>query len=158
AYVYVPPETTVVAAVRDALAQRHQARCDRVEVELVVAAPTFLAGQETAAAAAISGRPTLPRLPMPPVYVAGVRDLPTLVQNVETLAHIALIARYGAGWFRTAGTGDEPGTMLFSVVGAVARPGVVERGIGIPLGGVLLGGYHGTWLGPHALTGLELSR
>jgi NADH:ubiquinone oxidoreductase subunit F (NADH-binding) len=82
------------------------------------------------------------------------------VQNVETLANLALIARYGADWFRTVGTAEEPGSMLVTILGAVARSSVHEVAIGTPIedilalaGGesaplqaLLLGGYSGTWV------------
>src|SRR5581483_11259613 len=78
----------------------------------------------------------------------------------ETFAHIGLIARFGGAWFRGLGTAADPGSALFTVTGAVRRPGVYEAPLGSPLsdlvdaaGGeprgtaaVLLGGYYGTWL------------
>lgn len=84
-----------------------------------------------------------------------MRRAPTLVQNVETLAHLALIARYGADWFRSQGTPTEPGSALCTVYAPGREVRVVEAPFGIPLhrllpldgvGAVLLGGYHGTWL------------
>ncbi|WP_206187849.1 NADH-ubiquinone oxidoreductase-F iron-sulfur binding region domain-containing protein, partial [Streptomyces neyagawaensis] len=85
---------------------------------------------------------------------------PTLVNNVETFAHLALIARHGPDWFRRSGVPYEPGTTLVTVSGAVAAPGVQEVALGTPItevldraGGprqpvraVLLGGFAGTWL------------
>ena len=90
----------------------------------------------------------------------GVRGRPTLVDNVETLAHIALIARYGPRWFQECGTADSPGTALFTISGAVSSPGVYEAALGTqmarvlrlagepvaPVQAVLVGGYGGTWL------------
>src|SRR5258708_32105617 len=92
-------------------------------------------------------------------FERGVRGRTTLVQKVETLANIGLIARYGADWFRQTGTAEEPGTVLVTVGGAVRRPGVVEVALGAPFrrlveltGGVtsqpqalLTGGYFGPW-------------
>ena len=84
------------------------------------------------------------------------------MQNVETLAHLALVARYGAAWFRALGTRAEPGSMLCTVHAAGVRPQVMEAPLGIPLRrlfgpspqpvqAVLVGGYHGSWLPASAL-------
>ena len=83
-------------------------------------------------------------------------DGPTLVQNVVTLAHLALIGRYGAAWFRSVGTADEPGSMLTTLHYADGSRDVAEVPLGTPVAdllrldgqvqAVLAGGYHGTWL------------
>jgi NADH:ubiquinone oxidoreductase subunit F (NADH-binding) len=77
------------------------------------------------------------------------------VNNVETLAHLALIARHGAEWFRAAGTERRTGTTLLTVSGAAAS-GVLESEAGATLGdvldpseplrAVLVGGYFGGWV------------
>lgn len=152
-------------AVRAALAER--AGWDAIAVRIVHAPETFVSGQESAVVAAVEGRPALPADRIALTARSGVGGRPTLVQNVETLAHIAQIARYGADWFRQRGTAAEPGTFLATVGGAIARPGVREFGIGVPLRqvlgdtgelcAVLVGGYHGTWV-PAAEAGIPLSR
>ena len=82
------------------------------------------------------------------------------MNNVETLAHLALIARFGDRWFRRIGLPSAPGSTLVTVSGAVARPGVYEIEMGTPAGQVvmlaggpaerpaalLVGGYFGAWL------------
>ena len=95
---------------------------------------------------------------MPPrITERGLNDAPTLVQNVETLAHLALIARKGPRWFRSVGTAAEPGSMLATIRRADGQPRITEVPLGLPLeeltgeaaqdgGAVLIGGYHGTWL------------
>jgi NADH:ubiquinone oxidoreductase subunit F (NADH-binding) len=75
---------------------------------------------------------------------------------VETLAHLALIARYGPRWFRAVGTSDEPGSMLTTIYRPDVRTHIHEAAIGTPLRALLgdgagvqawlVGGYHGTWL------------
>jgi NADH:ubiquinone oxidoreductase subunit F (NADH-binding) len=94
---------------------------------------------------------------MPPrITERGLAGAPTLVQNVETLAHLALIARKGPRWFRGVGTEEEPGSMLATLRRYDGQPKITEVPLGIPLrnlipdlaagGAVLIGGYHGTWL------------
>jgi NADH:ubiquinone oxidoreductase subunit F (NADH-binding) len=138
-------------AVAAALAERRGAAMAVVE-----SAPGYVAGEETAVIAHLEGRPARPHVTPPRPAERGLRKRPTLVQNVETLAHLALIARHGADWFRAAGTEQRPGTTLLTVSGAVAASGVAESEAGAALGdvldpseplrAVLVGGYFGGWV------------
>jgi NADH:ubiquinone oxidoreductase subunit F (NADH-binding) len=119
----------------------------------------YVTGEESALVNWIGSRRALPvpRADKSVALRAGRR--PALVHNVETLAHVALIARHGPDWFRRLGTPVAPGTTLVTVTGAVDTAGVVEVELGTPvseildrcrptteLRAVLLGGYGGTWL------------
>ncbi|WP_369172708.1 hypothetical protein AB5J49_34150 [Streptomyces sp. R28] len=135
-----------------ALTQRHGYR---VPVRVVRLPERFLSGESSALVRYVSGGAALPTHQSPPVRERGVHRAPTLVQNVETLAHLALIARYGADWFRSAGTPAQPGSMLCTVHVPGHEPRVVEAPFGLPLhrllpldgmSAALLGGYHGTWI------------
>ena len=142
----------------------------RIRFSLFGAGTQFLAGQETALIAAVNGGEPLPAFTPPRPAQRGVRRRPTLVHNVETLAHLALIARHGPEWFRTIGTDVDPGSALVSISGAVAMPCVLEveygtpleliadtaGGLSAPLGGILIGGYFGIWLAPGELSRLTL--
>jgi len=161
------------------ITQRRAAGIDRVPVRLVAAPPRFIAGQESALASRISGKRALPAFTPPRVYQRGVDGRPTLVQNVETLAHLSLIGRYGPSWFRAVGTPDEPGTAICTLRQADGRVDLTEVPLGIPLtslldlsqctaggsGGssplgctaVLVGGYHGAWLPAGTAAELTLS-
>jgi NADH:ubiquinone oxidoreductase subunit F (NADH-binding) len=159
AYVCVGSHGALARSLRDALITRGQTGLDRVEVEIFGGHDGYLAGQETALISVLNGgRPTPTYVPPRPSD-KGVRRQPTLVLNVETLAHVALIARYGAAWFRSIGAAGSAGSALITVTGAVGRPGVREIPLGTPLGevlqrsgldapaqAVLTGGYFGTWL------------
>jgi NADH:ubiquinone oxidoreductase subunit F (NADH-binding) len=138
----------------------------------VVAAPNrYVSGQETAAIAHLNGRPALPTTVPPRPFERGVDHRPTFISNVETLAHIALIARHGADWFRALGSPTQPGSVLVTLGGAVARPGVYEIAFASPMidllhaaGSVnersqalLVGGYGGAWLDAQHMQDLTLS-
>ncbi|CAM5665093.1 NADH-ubiquinone oxidoreductase-F iron-sulfur binding region domain-containing protein [Streptomyces aurantiogriseus] len=134
-----------------ALAQR----TDPLPVKVVRLSKSFLSGQASALARFVSGGAALPTHQRPPVRERGVHRAPTLVQNVETLAHLALIARHGADWYRTAGTPAQPGSALCTLHVPGHEPRVVEAPYGLPLArllplqgtaAVLVGGYHGTWI------------
>jgi NADH:ubiquinone oxidoreductase subunit F (NADH-binding) len=142
--------------IRRALSQRAAAGIDWLEVTVTEAPPRFLAGQESALVNRLGGGPALPTFTPPRVSERGLGGAPTLVQNVETLAHMALIARYGPRWFRELGTDHEPGSMLTTVHQADGTSQVIEVEIGAPLRtllasqpaaqALLIGGFHGTWL------------
>jgi len=162
-------------AVRETLdtaaAERKRARLDRVKIKVMTAADGFVGGEASALVNWVGHGIPLPTAVPPRVSERGLDGRPTLVQNVETLAHLALIARHGARWFRSLGTPEEPGSMLVTVIGAVHRPGVYEIEIGLPvrevldlaggpaasLGALLIGGYFGTWVDPAAAGPLPFS-
>ncbi len=141
-----------------AVAERQASRLDSVRIEIHDLPERYVASEETALVHWLNGGEAKPVHTPPRPFERGVGRRPTLVDNVETLAHIALIARYGADWFRQAGTAHAPGTMLATICGAVAGPGVYEIELGtrvadaLALAGasaeasaVLIGGYFGTW-------------
>jgi NADH:ubiquinone oxidoreductase subunit F (NADH-binding) len=162
-YVHEADSGPLGQALRRALSERWGGRIDRVPVRLASAPGRFLAGQETAMVSLLNGGPALPTYAPPRPFERGVGGAPTLVQNVETLAHTALIARYGPGWFRQVGTPAEPGSMLATIHHADGTAHVTEVALGTPLSGpngagligadlagrsqaVLIGGYHGSWV------------
>lgn len=150
--------------VAKALSERRDSK-----TRVVITADAFISGEESAIVAAVEGRPAVPRDRLKRVWESGVDGQPTVVLNVETLAHIALIARHGADWFRQTGVADDPGTFLATVGGAVGRPGVFEFERGVPLSqvldaaqarpgeAVLVGGYHGAWLPGGSVAGATMS-
>ena len=155
-YTHVNREHDVGSRLREALQARQAAGVDRIPVQLAQAPARFLSGQETALLNHLSGGPAIPTFVPPRITERGLGGAPTLVQNAETLAHLALIARKGPDWFRGVGTEAEPGSMLATVRRADGRPRISEVPLGIPLqdltgelspdSAVLIGGYHGTWL------------
>jgi NADH-quinone oxidoreductase subunit F len=104
------------------------------ELEIVEGSGSYVAGEETAMIRALEGKEPKPR-PKPPYYPTeyGLHGKPTLVNNVETLSNVPHIIRNGADWYTRIGAPKSPGTMLFSLSGAVKRPGVYELPLGTPL-------------------------
>lgn len=168
--VYAPAR--LVPVVEAALGERGRQLVDPVPVELVEAPGSYLSGQESAVVRAVEGADALPTfVALRPVRQRGVEGRPTLVQNVETLANVALVARFGATWFRQAGVAHAPGTLLLTVTGRWQGRRVVEVPLGTRLGdvlgvgphevgtigGVLLGGYGGAWLRPESVPRLPLT-
>jgi NADH:ubiquinone oxidoreductase subunit F (NADH-binding) len=166
-YTHAEREADVGRRLRQALHERLVAGVDRVPVQLAAAPSRFLSGQETALVSHLAGGAAIPTFMPPRITERGLGGAPTLVQNVETLAHLALIARRGPGWFRAVGTRDEPGSMLATIRRADGRPRIAEVPLGTPLrsllgpldpnSAVLLGGYHGTWLSAAQAATLNLA-
>jgi NADH:ubiquinone oxidoreductase subunit F (NADH-binding) len=147
-------------------------RNDRVPIRLVVGPNGYVAGEESAVIHYLNGGQQKPTFVPPRPFQRGYRRRPTLVQNPETVAQIALIARHGERWFRELGTVPDPGSALVTISGAVASPGVYELAFGTPMrdlldaaGGpteplraLLVGGYFGTWVDASEIARLHLSR
>jgi NADH-quinone oxidoreductase subunit F len=102
-------------------------------IKIKEGAGAFVCGEETALIASIEGRRGMPR-PRPPFpAISGLWGKPTIINNVETLACVALIMRNGAEWFAQYGTAESKGTKTFALVGQVKRPGLIEVPLGITL-------------------------
>ncbi len=96
-------------------------------------AGAFVCGEETALIASIEGERGMPRSRPPFPAVAGLWQKPTIINNVETLAGVALILQHGAEWFAEYGTEQSKGTKTFALVGQVKNTGLVEVPLGITL-------------------------
>jgi NADH:ubiquinone oxidoreductase subunit F (NADH-binding) len=149
---------------------REQAGLDRLPVAVRALPGNYVSSEETSLVQWLNGGDARPAATPPRPFERGVGKLPTLVGNVETFAHLALIARYGPQWFRQAGTDDAPGTALVTLAGPFTQPGVYEVELGAKLGdimslgapsqdlqAVLLGGFQGGWLPAREALGLRYS-
>ena len=142
--------TAAQAAMVRALAERSER--ERGIVTISPAPARYVSGESSAAVHLVNAGIATPTTTPPHPHERGVEGGATLVQNVETLAHVALIARYGAA----------SGTTLVTLAGGVSHPGVVEieetatigelvsrcGGVAERPRAVLLGGYFGSWLDP----------
>jgi len=145
AFLFIRDSGKLREFLRNALADRARDGLDPVSAQLTEVAPRFFFADPDEN----RNQPAL-------VFEPGTGEVPALVENVETLAHVALIARYGAAWFRRLGMADDPGTMLCTVRQPDGGTDIVEVPTGTLLGdivtidqqtqAVLVGGYHGSWL------------
>ncbi len=161
-----------IESMRVALGERPDTGSRRVEPQIVTIPSGYVTGQESAIVNFLNRGIPRPVTQPPRISDRGVGRRPTLMSNAETLAHVALIARHGADWYREIGPEDEPGSLLVTLSGGVRAPGVYEIEYGSHLGGLidaadgltepvrafLFGGYAGTWVDGAAATTLRLSR
>ena len=159
----------VVKALEGAAAVRDD---DRIDFSIVAGPEGYVTGEETAVLHYLSRGVAKPTFVPPRPYERGLGGRPTLIQNSETCAQMALIARFGAEWFRELGSDADPGSALVTISGAVKTPGVYELAFGTPMidllaaaGGsseplqaLLVGGYFGTWVDSERALRLRLSR
>ena len=155
----------VAQAVHRALLERAAHGHGAVPERMVRPPDRFVAGEESALIGWITSGNSLPSFRPDKGSPLRIGRRVALVHNVETLAHVALIAHGGPDRFRSRGMAEEPGTTLVTISGAVQHPGVVEVDRGTPLADVvarsapeqtpmalLVGGYAGTWVGPQHFT------
>lgn len=134
--------------------------CGDVVVRTFAGPEEYLFGEETGLLEALEGRPPMPRIAPPyrrgatevagdgeqpdegsglsaGIELAGVTDAPpALVDNVETLAHVAWIVADGPDAFRALGTDATPGTIVCTVTGLVGGDAPAERGVDDVPGGI----------------------
>lgn len=104
-----------------------------LDVLLHRGAGAYICGEETGLIESLEGKRAYPRIKPPFPANIGVFGMPTIVNNVETLANIPHIVERGAAWYNTIGPERNRGTRLFCVSGRVRKPGVYELPLGIPL-------------------------
>ena len=139
----------------------------RLSVEVFTSPGGYILGEESALIECMEGHRGEPRNkpPFPGTY--GLHGQPTLMNSVETFAHVPVIAQRGAAWWQEQGIGEHAGLKFFAVSGHVERPGVycvpmgttarqlldLAGGVagGAPLAAVQPGGASSNFLGPDQL-------
>jgi len=145
--------------VERAINERARRGRHHVNVELHTPPGRYIAGEESALVHWLDDNETLPQYRPARPTILRIGRGPVLVDNAETHANVALIARRGPQWFRNLGTLEHPGTNMVSITGGVDRPVVTEVALGTPIRDILaiagvtqtprallLGGYGGTWI------------
>jgi len=104
-----------------------------LELTLHAGAGAYICGEETALLDSLEGFRGQPRLRPPFPAIAGLYAMPTVVNNVESIASVPSIISNGVEWFQAMGTEKSKGYTLYSLSGHVAHPGQFEAPLGITL-------------------------
>ncbi len=104
-----------------------------LEIDVFQGSGAFVCGEETALILSMEGLRGMPYHRPPYPAEKGFQGLSTVINNVKTLAAVPPIIKNGAPWYRRIGTKNSPGTAIFSVVGNVTHPGLVEIPMGVTL-------------------------
>ena len=128
---YVEPWRRFSAAVGEAYDAGYLGRGFDVVVHR--GAGAYICGEETGLISSLEGKKGWPKLKPPFPAIKGAFGAPTIVNNVETIAHVPHIINRGAAWFASLGTKTQGGTRMYSVSGRVTRPGVYEASVAITL-------------------------
>ena len=102
-------------------------------IQIKIGAGSYVCGEETALLSSMEGYRGEPRIKPPYPAQQGFMQQPTLINNVETLANVPAIILNGAEWFKHFGTESTPGTKVYTVLGHINRPGLIEVPMGITL-------------------------
>jgi len=108
-----------------------------LELTLHAGAGAYICGEETALLDSLEGFRGQPRLRPPFPAIAGLYAMPTVVNNVESIASVPAIIEHGVEWFQAMGTEKSKGFTLYSLSGHVANPGQFEAPLGITLREIL---------------------
>jgi len=104
-----------------------------LEMEIRLGAGSYLCGEELTLLESLEGKRGYPRIKPPFPAEKGLWGAPTLINNVETFAHIPYIVRKGSDHYQSLGIKGSPGTKIFTISGDVAKPGFYETELGVTL-------------------------
>jgi len=115
-----------------------------LQVHVHRGAGAYICGEESALMESLEGKKGYPRIKPPFPAVVGLWGMPTIINNVETIANIPWIVENGGAAFAALGTGKSGGTRLFGVSGHVKRPGIYEKPVHYNLKKLILDDCGGT--------------
>ena len=104
-----------------------------LDIDLFQGSGAFVCGEESALIQSVEGKRGMPHFRPPFPVEKGLWGHPTVVNNVKTLAAVSPILKHGPSWYRGMGSEKSPGTAIFSVVGDVIHPGLIEIQMGVHL-------------------------
>jgi [NiFe] hydrogenase diaphorase moiety large subunit len=107
------------------------------DIQIHLGAGAYICGEESALIESLEGKRGITRKRPPFPVTCGYRELPTVVNNVETFLAAARVVQWGGYWFRSEGTDESAGSKILSVSGDVAEPGIYEYPFGTPIHRVL---------------------
>lgn len=147
AYIYVRGEYKLsIARLDKAIDQAHEygllgknilGSGFNLDICIMIGAGAYVCGEETALIESMEGKRGIPRLKPPFPGVKGFWQMPTVVNNVETMANVPSIINRGGAWFAGIGTEKSKGTKIYTIMGDVNQPGLTEVELGTPLSAII---------------------